>query len=154
MSHHRVPPSKKRPSAGNVAESQRLMSPEEKRELILAHAAARSGGKAEWGLGSYLGIGTCCAAVAVGWWLTLGHQIVPNKPLQDDAVVQTLEQNVAKLKEEIAAPDSGLNKEDWNAKIDALKKQYDAAAIQAKALQATADRINQLTASSTSSSRP
>ena len=153
MSHRRVPPAKKKPSAGSVAESQRLMSSEEKRELILAHVAARSNSKAEWSLGSYLGIGTCCAAVAIGWWLTLGHRITPTEPLRDDAVIQTLEQNVAKLKEQISAPDSGLNKEDWDTKLKALHQQYDAAMLQAKVLQATADQISHLTVSSTSSTQ-
>lgn len=53
----------------------RLLSPEEKRELILAHAAARMPQDPMQRLSLWVGIATAVAVLATGWWLTVGWQI-------------------------------------------------------------------------------
>lgn len=49
----------------------KVLSSDEKRELIHAHTEARQGRPSGYGLGYYIAVGASCLVVVSGWWLTL-----------------------------------------------------------------------------------
>lgn len=52
-----------------------MLTDEAKRELILAHAAARSKTARDWGIGYTVAIAASCLVVFGGWWLTLDRSL-------------------------------------------------------------------------------
>jgi hypothetical protein len=75
----------------------RVLSSEEKFELIRAHAQARQARPNRLGLGYYIAIAASCLVVATGWLYTLdrGLWVPPHKP---DPALQELEETTTKLK--------------------------------------------------------
>lgn len=70
-----------------------IVTDDEKRQLILAHAAAREGRPENWGLGYYVAVAASCLVVVTGWMLTLGSGIRSQIPSQPDSILKTLRIN-------------------------------------------------------------
>src|SRR5574337_1583466 len=96
----RAPPAQRRPKATRQAsvttedlrDEPRMMSEDEKRELILAHAAARANEKGPWGPGYFVAVVASCLVVATGWWMTLNAN-VRTVPWPQDPLVQGVSQS-------------------------------------------------------------
>lgn len=75
----RSPPRQKSPrgsaSPAEFQDTPRLISSDEKRELILAHAASRSPQDPLQRMSFWAGIAVAVAVIAGGWWTTVGWQV-------------------------------------------------------------------------------
>jgi hypothetical protein len=98
MKPRRTPPKRTAHSqAPELEPAPRVLSGEEKYELIRAHAEARKAHPNKLGLGYYIAIAASCLVVASGWLYTLdrGLWIPPREP---DPALQELEDTTAELK--------------------------------------------------------
>ncbi len=94
MTHPRRPPPKKshgrvQTEAPLVFFDEKILTADEKRELISAHAAARHGRPSGYGLGYYIAVGASCLVVMTGWWLTLDTTLHLGGSLTDPIVEET-----------------------------------------------------------------
>ncbi len=109
-------------AASMNADEPRMISSDEKRELILAHAEARSRRPTQnWGMGYYIGIAASCLVVATGWWLTIGTSLRVRLPTEPDQAAQILKEQTDKLKEEWQKKPSS---ESWSDAMNVVKQQY------------------------------
>ncbi len=65
------------------------VSSEEKRQLILAHTAARER-RMSWGPGYYVAIAASCLVIVSGWWLTLDKNLRAGIRPGQNPLVQTV----------------------------------------------------------------
>lgn len=100
----------------------RIMSEEEKRELIRAHAENRHGRK-KLGLGYYTAICLSCVVVGSGWILTLEENFGLKAPVGDDPAIESIQDSVESFKRNAAI------------RIPEAKKDFEQAQTQIKAYQ-------------------
>lgn len=99
----------------------RLMSEEEKHELIRAHAAKRPSRRG-LGIGYYTAIIMSCLVVAGGWLLTLDENFGLGKAGSPDPALQTVRESVDSFKNNAAVKLPEVKKD-----IEKAKTQIDAA---------------------------
>lgn len=75
-----------------------MLTDEAKRDLILAHAAARSKTSRDWGIGYTVAIAASCLVVFGGWWLTLDRSLGVAK--HPDGFFQILSTTKQRLRDE------------------------------------------------------
>ena len=75
-----------------------MLTDEAKRELILAHAAARSKTSRDWGIGYTVAIAASCVIVFGGWWLTLDRSLGVAK--HPDGFLQILSNTIQIIRDE------------------------------------------------------
>jgi hypothetical protein len=97
MKPRRTPPKRAHAVAPETIPAPRVLSHEEKYELIRAHAEARKARPGRLGLGYYIAIAASCLVVASGWLYTLdrGLWIPPREP---DPALQELHDTTLELK--------------------------------------------------------
>ncbi len=119
MKSPRKPPARHAETATNHAihDASRLISHEEKHELIRAHAATRRQRPQGYGLGYYIGVAASCLVVATGWLLTMNHGIWQTAK-QDDPISAELTQSAEQIRSAIV---------DTNVRIENARKQFDQA---------------------------
>lgn len=118
MKNLRKPPSRHSSDATRYAlRDSRILSHEEKHELIRAHAETRHKRPNGYGLGYYVAVAASCLVVATGWIMTLDHGLWQPSRKPDPALTE-FTQNAQKLKDEI---------DQTTAKIESAKKQLQAA---------------------------
>ncbi len=115
---HNKPPKRHSHSASSfTTQDSRILSHEEKHELIRAHAQAREKRPNGYSLGYYIAVAASCLVVVTGWVMTLDHGLWQPTREPDKAFVE-FTQNAKKMQEEI----------DQSAqKIDSVRKQLKAA---------------------------
>ncbi|QQR60379.1 hypothetical protein IPH19_03100 [Candidatus Uhrbacteria bacterium] len=116
---HRSPP--KRQSAHDAGymmrDHERILSHEEKHELIRAHAATRHKRPRGYGLGYYIAVAASCLIVATGWVMTLDRGLW--QPAREpDQAMEEFTRNAEKIKQEI---------DQTNIKLEQARKQFQAA---------------------------
>ncbi len=74
-------------------EASPIVTDDEKRQLILAHAAVREQRRENWGLGYYGAIAASCLVIITGWMLTLGSGLRSQIPNESDSILKTLRLN-------------------------------------------------------------
>lgn len=112
-----------------------MLSSEEKRELILAHAEARTP-QSSWGFGYVVGIAASCLVVVSGWWWTLGTNLRSDIfSSSNNSKTQEWQTTLEKWKTITASSTSGeaIGQADVNARMDALKNRFHEAWLKAKA---------------------
>jgi len=99
MKAHRTPP--KRTHANILHESEsRILSHEEKHELIRAHADTRHKRPRGYGLGYYIAVAASCLVVATGWLMTLDRGLW--QPVREpNPAIQEITESAKKIKAEI-----------------------------------------------------
>lgn len=94
----RRPPKRSRGTTAVEEGTPLMLSGEEKRELILAHAASRAKQRRDWGIGYSAAIVLSCLVIFTGWWLTLDRSLgVAKSP---DGFIQSLTQTSQRFREE------------------------------------------------------
>lgn len=68
----------------------RLISSDEKRELILAHASSRQARPSNYSIGYYLAVAVSALFVVSGWWLTLGPSLARSVPKGPDSLAESV----------------------------------------------------------------
>lgn len=106
----RIPSKRRAPRAVSsvLHEDPRILSEEEKHELILAHAQARKNEPREFGLGYYIAVAASCLVVMTGWWLTLGTTISSGVPQQSDPAVEALKEATEQLQASFETQSKGV----------------------------------------------
>lgn len=105
-------------AGGDAAEEPRMISSDEKRELILAHAQARTSPGHGWGLGYYVAIAASCLVVVTGWWMTAGINLRTGVAPRDQ-LLEGLSQNLHGPSSLLSATGTSVIKSD----VDAIKQQ-------------------------------
>lgn len=77
------------------------VSSEEKRQLILAHTAARER-RMSWGPGYYVAIAASCLVIVSGWWLTLDTNLRAGIRPGQDPLVQMVKDSARVFEEPTA----------------------------------------------------
>ena len=115
--NHHAPPKHQSHHASNFADQDsRIISHEEKHELIRAHAETRHKRPNGYGLGYYIAVAASCLVVATGWIMTLDRGLW--QPVREpDPLLTEFTQNAQKLKDEI---------DQTSAKLDHARKQLQA----------------------------
>lgn len=103
----RAAPRRSRPQT--TAESSSIVTNDEKRQLILAHAAARAGRSQPWGLGYYVAVAASCLIIVTGWTLTVKSGLRSQIPSQSDSILTTLRVNWEKYDEALRASRNSLS---------------------------------------------
>lgn len=88
--------------------TERIVSREEKRELILAHAMARAA-KGVGGVWTYyIGIAASFLIVGTGWWFTVGTDLRQKLliPSSEPGMVEQIQEQAQELEQRYALPDS------------------------------------------------
>lgn len=127
----------------------RVLSPDEKRELILAHHAARTKrGKPHpaWGWGYYVGIAASCLVILTGWWLTLGSSLRYQAQPSTESLTGIIKNSVDEFQASWRAGADGrqASQNDVNTQIQAAKTQYQQAIIRERALEAATKELQQM----------
>lgn len=95
----------------------RILSHEEKHELIRAHAATRHKRPRGYGLGYYVAVAASCLVVATGWMMTLDRGLW--EPVRGpDPLMQEFTKNAEQLKADL---------DETNRKLEEARKQFQAA---------------------------
>jgi len=117
MKAHRSPPKRTHAHHETNDGESRILSHEEKHELIRAHAATRHKRPRGYGLGYYIAVAASCLVVATGWILTLDRGLWEpvRKP---DPAMEEFTRNAEKIKQEI---------DQTNIKLENARKQLQAA---------------------------
>ncbi len=126
--------------------SSRVLSSEEKRELILAHHAARKkNGKPHpaWGFGYYVGIAASCLVIVTGWWATLSGSLNYEAQSSDEGVIQTIKNGINEFRSTWRSG-AGRSANEVRNTVDAAKEEYQQAVIRQKALEAATKEIQKL----------
>lgn len=77
---------------------QGILSADQKRELILAHASARQARTAPRGWVSIFGVAFACLVVAGGWWMTVGSWIQGKMTMAKEPTFQeSIRQEMAQM---------------------------------------------------------
>lgn len=76
----------------------RILSEEEKHQMILAHAAKHSAHPQGWGIGYSIAIMASCLVVVSGWWLTLDSNVRRSLPTTSDQTWNEVKTGVEELK--------------------------------------------------------
>jgi hypothetical protein len=84
-------------------ESSPIVTGDEKRQLILAHAAAREGRPERWGLGYYVAVAASCLMIVTGWSLTFSSALRSQIPSESDSILTTLRVNWEKYDDALRA---------------------------------------------------
>lgn len=117
--------------------SGRLLSGEEKRQLILAHAAAREPGDPVQVLSMWAGVIATAIVIAIGWWWAVKPQLATKveTELGPDAseLTQNLSQGSANMMRNVENAWAPIQR-----KLDAYKMQ----AANEQAVQSIADQVN------------
>ena len=117
MKAHRSPPKRSHAHHETPHDAPRILSHEEKHELIRAHAATRHKRPRGYGLGYYIAVAASCLVVATGWAMTLDRGLwEPAKG--PDPAIQELTDSAERIKQEI---------DKTNEKIQNARKQLEAA---------------------------
>lgn len=113
-----IPPKRQSHGASSFTnQDSRLISHEEKHELIRAHAETRHKRPNGYGLGYYIAVAASCLIVVTGWVMTLDRGLWQPTRKPDPAIVE-FTQNAQKLKDEI---------DQTTTKLDQARKQFQAA---------------------------
>ncbi len=133
--HRSHPPKRHRSKEDPVP---RMLSSEEKRELILAHAEARTP-TSSWGFGYVVGIAASCLVVVSGWWWTLGTNLRTDISLSSNARTQELQTTLEKWKSITASSTSGAasDQAEVKARVEALKNRFHTEFLKAQASSTT-----------------
>jgi hypothetical protein len=116
MKAHRSPPKRTHAHHQEQGDS-RILSHEEKHELIRAHAATRHKRPRGYGLGYYIAVAASCLVVATGWVMTLDRGLW--QPAREpDQAMEEFTRNAEKIKQEI---------DQTNIKLEQARKQFQAA---------------------------
>lgn len=101
---------------------ERVLSAEEKHELILAHAEARrhKHHHARFGAVYAIGVAATCLVVVSGWWITVGSNLRQTLPGQD-AAVKILTESAKNAREGLSASSST---EELRQEIQQAKQEY------------------------------
>lgn len=99
MKAHRSPPKRTHANLSRESES-RILSHEEKHELIRAHADTRHKSPRGYGLGYYIAVAASCLVVATGWLMTLDRGLW-HPVREEDPAIQEIAETAKKLKEEV-----------------------------------------------------
>lgn len=113
MKAHRTPPKRTHANLSQESES-RILSHEEKHELIRAHADSRHKRPRGYGLGYYIAVAASCLVVATGWIMTLDRGLWHPAKAPDPAI-QELTESAGRIKTEI---------DETAAKLDQARKQF------------------------------
>jgi hypothetical protein len=116
MKLHRSPP-KRSHAASHQEASPRILSHEEKHELIRAHAATRHKRPRGYGLGYYIAVAASCLVVATGWVMTMDRGLWKPAP-EPDPIVNEITNKTEKLRQEI---------DQTTRHLEAARKQFEAA---------------------------
>ena len=90
-------------TTGNVFDTlePKILSPEEKHELIRAHAHARSGQDRGSQLGYLIAIVASVLMVATGWMMSFGRGIWLTQPYQSDPAIETIKETAQSVKSDV-----------------------------------------------------
>ena len=128
----------------------RLLSADEKRELILAHAAARGPEPHPFGLGSYIGIIACCLFVVGGWWFTVGAHFRRTISLRKDPAAQLVTQEVQRLRTGLGQESGGRSPtKGLSERLEDVRREYQQAVLQERVMEAAAAKIYLMSSSTT-----
>jgi hypothetical protein len=124
----------------------RMMS-SNKRELILAHHAARQKNPHPrgWGVGYYVGIAASCLVIITGWWMTVGTNLRHGLSTEPDEAAQIIQTNIEKFREGFPADEVEQGKQQMKANVEGMKKEYDQAVKEQQAFDAMAKKIQEMT---------
>lgn len=149
--HHVHAEEQAQPHHHKPAVPSHLVHPDEKRELILAHAHARRAKQPQaLGFFYYASITTAAVIVAAGWWLTLGKnlragQVASNTP---DPIVQIVQQSGQNFSDQWRASSQQLiNIEDEQKQYQKNQEAIRAELAKQELLQKTAENIKKNTSS-------
>ncbi len=133
----RLPPRRSKRTTSDHAEEPRVLSSEEKRELILAHAEARTP-TSSWGFGYVVGIAASCLVVVSGWWWTLGTNLRTDISSSPNPKTQELQATLEKWRSITASSTSNASNEaEVKARVEALKNRFHAEFLKAQASSTT-----------------
>jgi hypothetical protein len=100
-------------------EEPHVLTEEEKRELILAHVAARAEEPRQWGIGYAIGLVASCLVVAVGWLMTFSSNMRASLTPEPEPLLEATREPLQKFQEELPSlPDFGRP-------IEELKRQFE-----------------------------
>ncbi len=117
MKAHRSPPKRSHVQTTSYEGESRILSHEEKHELIRAHAATRQKQPRGYGLGYYIAVAASCLVVATGWIMTLDRGLW--RPVKEpDPIVNEISDSAEKLKQQIDKTTQNLEE---------ARKQFEAA---------------------------
>jgi hypothetical protein len=120
MKRHQKPPTRHANDVTRYAlreDDGRILSHEEKHELIRAHAATRHKRPRGYGLGYYVAVAASCLVVATGWMMTLDRGLW--EPVREpDPLMQEFTKNAEQLKTDL---------DETNRKLEEARKQFQAA---------------------------
>lgn len=110
-------------ASGNVFATlePKILSPEEKHELIRAHAAARDGQDRGFHLGYVIAVAASTLMIMTGWLMSFGRGIWLTKPPVPDAAVETIKQTADSVRSDV---------ETFKTQVDERKKQDQATSTQ------------------------
>ncbi len=88
---------------GNVFEAlePKILSPEEKRELIKAHAEARIGQDRGFSIGYVIAIAASTLMIGTGWMMSFGRGIWLSKPPAPDAAIETIKETAESVRTDV-----------------------------------------------------
>ncbi|MFH1078018.1 MAG: hypothetical protein V1745_01895 [Patescibacteria group bacterium] len=113
-----------RPSTAASADmAPRILSPEEKHELILAHAEARHPSDPVQRFSMWAGVAICIAFVAVAWFSTIGSGIRSSLAGSMDPAVKRALDEGRKLMDDVRAPALQETLQDVTQKLEAATAQ-------------------------------
>ncbi len=140
-SHHDSP----RPERKAHGKEARVLSAEEKRGLILAHATKPRSKPSAFGF--YVGIAASCLVVTTGWMLTWGHQpgdVPSNAP---DATFQDVKEQYQQLKDSFTQEKATSTNPSLAEILEKVKQEDAKAKAQEDILKTTAKTIQEVTSS-------
>ena len=116
-----------------------MLNDEEKRELILAHAAARAHEPREWGIGYAVGLLATILIVVTGWVLTFERNLRVQLPTTQDSLVSGTKERVETILQNAPTPKQVTDS------VEAQRRAYEAAIKAARVSQAASSTVPALT---------
>lgn len=140
---------KERVIAPEIHVAPRILSSEEKRELILAHAAARHPADPVQRISMWAGVAVCIVFVVLAWFSTVGSGIRKSLASPTDPAVQTVMDAGKQVMD--ATTDTGTQLQD---RLEEVTAKLQTAAAEQAIVDELAARLANATSTSATSTRP